>query len=280
MTTDDKFVLLVSDLHVGSAFGLLPEGFQGSNGAIVNLNSGQQYLWSCWQHFLGLLPQKIDALFINGDAVDGPNEKEEARFLSEVDPDFQARGAYQALESALERVSLHEPDVRNIFLSRGSRYHVGSGGSNGEETLGALLKARKGPDGRYSRPWTQADIGGVHFDVAHHQSFTIRFRDMPLEREIEFYLDRVARQRKVVPDRVVIVRSHVHGSLRVIQEDGIVAVSTPCWKLQDNYAAMSRYPNRMFSPEIGAVGLWIRPDKIDVVRYLYAHPELPIEEIL
>jgi hypothetical protein len=52
MTEDDdeisgKFVLVVSDMHVGSAYGLLPEGFVGSTGAMLNLNMGQEYLWEC-----------------------------------------------------------------------------------------------------------------------------------------------------------------------------------------------------------------------------------------
>jgi hypothetical protein len=43
MTEDDdeisgKFVLVVSDMHVGSAYGLLPEGFVGSTGVELNLN--------------------------------------------------------------------------------------------------------------------------------------------------------------------------------------------------------------------------------------------------
>ena len=58
MTEDDdeisgKFVLVVSDMHVGSAYGLLPEGFVGSTGAMLNLNMGQEYLWECWKHFPG-----------------------------------------------------------------------------------------------------------------------------------------------------------------------------------------------------------------------------------
>jgi len=281
LATNDKFVLVVSDLHVGSALALLPEGFQGSNGVTLNLNIGQQYLWQCWKHFVAALPEVVDLLLINGDAVDGLNRKEESRFLCEIDPDFQARAAFQALSPIAERVArAPETGVRNIIMSRGSSYHVGPGGSDGEEMLGLLLQARPGPDGRYTRPWTTMDLfGRAYLDAAHHQSYVIRYRDMPLEREIEFYLSRIARERAVVPKRAVIVRSHVHGSLRVIEEDGVMAISTPCWKLQDNFAALSRYPNRMFSTEIGAVGMWIREGKIDVVPFTYAHPEVPVEVI-
>ena len=40
----DKFVLIVSDMHVGSAYGLMPRGFRGSTSATINLNTGQEYL--------------------------------------------------------------------------------------------------------------------------------------------------------------------------------------------------------------------------------------------
>jgi hypothetical protein len=61
MTEDDdgisgKFVLVVSDIHVGSAYGLLPEGFVGSTGTMLNLNMGQEYLWECWRHFIQDVP--------------------------------------------------------------------------------------------------------------------------------------------------------------------------------------------------------------------------------
>jgi hypothetical protein len=117
------------------------------------------------------------------------------------------------------------------------------------------------------------------FDFAHHQSVTIRYRSMPLEREIGFFIERMGRMRQPIPERVLIIRSHVHGTLRIYEESGFMAVSTPSWKLQDDFAAMSRTPNRTFPEHIGSVGFRITQNDIDVVEYKYKHP-LPVCEVV
>ena len=278
------FVLVISDLHVGGTCALMPAGFIGSTGAEVSLNRGQQYLLRCWEHFKKDLPQTIDALVINGDAVEGQNYADEARYLTEVDPSFQARAAAQLLAPLLDLV----PEIngqKQVYMTRGSRYHVGRGG-NTEEMVGAMIKAIPGKDRRFARSWLHLSnlATGVVFDIAHHQSFTIRYRAMSLEREVGFYLERVARQGEVPPENLVIVRSHTHVGYRRYEEDGRMAVGTPCWKLQDDFAAMSRYPNRLYSDHIGAVGFRVHSDdrptgKVEVARYLYPHPQIVCEEI-
>jgi hypothetical protein len=284
MTEDDdeisgKFVLVVSDMHVGSAYGLLPYGFVGSTGVELNLNIGQEYLWECWKHFIQDVPLRVDALIVNGDAIDGQNVKEQGRHLCEVDPEFQAEGAAILLQPLLQRVTPGESGIRHIYVGRGSRYHSGSGAGDAE-FFAAMVHARRGPDGRHTRPWTHLVVEDTLFDFAHHQSTTIHYRSMPLEREIGFFLERAGRMRQPVPERVVIVRSHTHGSCRSYTECGFTAVPTPAWKLQDAFAAMSRYPNRWMSAHIGGVGFRVQGTNVEVIPYLYDHPAPTCEEVL
>jgi hypothetical protein len=103
---------------------------------------------------------------------------------------------------------------------------------------------------------------------------------MPLEREIGFFLERCGRMRQEVPERVVIVRSHTHGSCRNYTECGFTAVSTPAWKLQDAFAAMGRCPNRWLSAHIGGVGFHVQDTNVEVIPYLYEHPAPTCEEVL
>lgn len=268
-------LLTISDMHVGSAYGMMPGDFYTSAGTKVNLNSGQRYLMDCWEHFVGCLPEKIDVLVLNGDMVEGQNLAEQCRGLVEVDPNFQARATASLLEPVVKRVA--EVDgQRQIYMTRGSRYHVGRGGGI-EEVLGLILQAAKGPHGAYTQPWLHLPMDDVLFDIAHRQSFTIRYRSMPLEREISFFLERVGRQRKPPPDHLVIVRSHTHSGYRMYEEQYRMAVSTPCWKLQDDFAQTSITPNRMFPDNIGSVGFRIYPEEIDgrrvqTIPYLYSHP--------
>jgi hypothetical protein len=236
----------------------------------------KQRTWGC---FLQDVPLKIDTLIINGDAIDGQNVKEKGRFLSETDPEFQARGAAILLQPLLQRVAPGEYGRQHIYVSRGSRYHTGDGAGD-KEFFAAMMKSLPGPDGRGTRPWTHLVVGDVLFDVAHHQSTTIRYRSMSLEREIGFFLERGGRMRQEVPERVVIVRSHTHGSCRSYTECGFTAVSTPSWKLQDAFAATGQCPNRWLSAHIGGVGFRVQGTNVEVIPYLYEHPAPTCEEVL
>ena len=270
-------ILFVGDLHVGSAFSLLPREFKGSAGNVLNFNIGQEYLIGCWEDFLDSVPKQLDALFFNGDIVDGQNWHSRGRFLSEVDPEFQARAAHELVEPLVDKVKVRDGS-KPIYISRGSRYHSGRGARD-EEFFGALIQPRKNWDGRYTRPWTKLMIGNVMLDIAHHQSSTIRYRSMPLEREMGFLFERFGRSRKQVPEKVVIVRSHVHGSLRVYEECGVTSISLPAWKLQDEFAQSSKWPNRWVSAEIGSAMVRIRGGRVEVVPYTYDHPSFGEETL-
>jgi hypothetical protein len=159
------------------------------------------------------------ASIVNGDAIDGQNVKEQGRYLCEVDPEFQAEGAAILLQPLLQRVVPGGDGRQHIYVSRGSRYHAVDGASD-EEFFAAMVHALRGPDGRHTRPRTHLTVDDVLFDVTHHQSVTIRYHSMPLEREIGFFLERCGRMRQEGPERVVIVRSHTHGSCRNYTERG------------------------------------------------------------
>ena len=279
---DDLFVLALGDIHAYHRCGLTPRGSVGSTGAEIPLNRYQEYLADCWDDQLRRLPQKIGMLLLNGDLTEGQNLKEEARALSETDPPFQVRGAVQLLSPLVERV---EPfrGVAPVFVMRGSRYHTGVGGLY-EEWVAASLGAVPNRFGSHTHTHLRCYVRGVYFDVAHHQSYTIRYRSMPLEREYAFLLERFGRERRKVPDEVVIIRSHVHHGFLMWRERGVTVISLPSWKIQDDYARMSRYPNRVVPDNLGSVGLIIHPEaangsRVEVIQdYLYDHPAWEDEE--
>jgi len=254
------YVLALSDLHVGSRFGIFPSGFVGTSGAEVRLNGGQQYLLECWEKMLAVLPQNIDLLLLVGDIIDGQNLKQYSRFLCEVDPHAQARAAARLLQPLLERSG-------EIILIRGSSYHVGSA-AEWEEFLGEVIQARQGPDGRRTLPWLLCEVDGVLLDVAHRQSYSMRSRGWPLEREIGFALERMDR----TPGAYCIIRGHTH-NFHLLDTGDQIAVSLPSWKLQDEFAQTTISPNRTIPRHIGAVGLEISGGEINAHKYLFRHPE-------
>jgi len=274
-----RYILMLADLHVGHAFGMMPDGYTNSAGNGIELNVAQRYLWDCWQDLLEKLPQRIDTLLLVGDMVEGQNVAEEARGLSEVDPFYQINAAAEILAPVVSRVPV-VGDNRNVYIVAGSKYHVGHGR---EHLLGKRIQAVP-RNGRYAPMWRHIIIDDVLIELAHHQSFTIRYATMPLEREYGFELERTGRRREALPPEVVIVRAHTHKGYRAVEERGALCVSLPAMKLQDDYAAGSKYPNRLVPDNLGAAALKIYREPVDgyrvhPARFLYDHPAIETEVV-
>ena len=267
------FALIIADSHVGSAFGPFPDGHTLSSGAKVLLNDGQKYLNSILRHALSVLPQNLDLLVFNGDVIDGNNPAERARYLTEQDPMAQAAAAAELFRPFVDR-------ARRVVVIGGSKYHVGRGYEY-EEHFAALVGADVLDDaGHRVVPWAVLEVGGALLDIAHHQSFTSRYRATPMEREIGFALERAARRGEAPPN--VIIRSHTHTGFRVFDDGRVISISTPPLKLQDWFAASSRMPNRLTPDNLGMIGVRVLGEpspygmgdgRIVIARYLYEHPE-------
>ncbi len=263
-----KTILILSDLHCGSAYGVMPPDFVLSTGAKCNQNKGQEYLWKCWTHALGQLPARVDALILNGDLCEGNAIKDEGRGLSEIDPGFQVRAAVQLLKPLAKR-------CKQVWATRGSQYHIGIGGGY-EEAVAEGLGAQSF-NGWKATPWLRIELGGLLFDIGHRQSVTIAYRSMPMEREIRFSLESAARRNERAPD--VIVRSHAHYGYAMWEDGQRYAISTPPFKLMDAYILGSISPNRAMPWSLGMVLLRINDKeeqghKLRTWPLLYDHPPL------
>ena len=279
LARDHLFGLAVADTHVMHMCGLAPtDGWVTHTGNVLQPNTAQSYLGECWDHFLDRVPKRLDYLFLVGDIIEGQNKFDQARELCEVDPEFQVRAAEEVLRPLADRAT-------RVVMVAGSTYHEGRG-STGAEALGRALGAVK-KGSHYAPLWRHVipkSNDKVEFDLAHRQSFTIRYAASPMDREMGFALERTARARKLLPDCYVIIRAHTHRGYRVLREDGMVYISLPCWKIQDAYAQKSISPNRLVPDNLGAVGLKIYSEPRDgklvhTIPYLYEHPEDPPERL-
>ena len=264
-------ILIVSDLHVGSRWGLFPSNFQLSTGVTYTLNRGQEYLLSCWLDMQKRLPKRLDILIINGDAVQGQNTREGGRDIIEPDPQWQVRAAVELVQPLAKR-------AKEIYVTQGSDYHVRPGAED-DEAFAKAIGAIPDEAGHHAWDWLLLDVDNVLLDVAHHRSVVIRYETMPGEREIQF--DRQVADIKGGSADIVI-RSHSH-RYTFINVDGDLALTTPAWQLQTRYARRSRWPNRWISRLLGGIYLEIEPGKKEprpqdkgeyiIVRpILYSHP--------
>ena len=244
--------VVVSDTHVGSAFGIFPEGFTGSTGSEINLNVGQKYLLECWDWMLSKIPRRLDFLIINGDVADGPARKDEGRWRVEPDPDFQVLAA-RALFLRGDPPFLQR--AKKVYVSRGSAYHSETG-ARLDEIFAREIGAEPDCMGHYASSWRILSCEGIDVDFAHHRSVHIRYESSQGERELQF--DRMAADLKGGSSDLI-VRSHGHRYVK-LNIDGDIFVATPPWQLQTDFAKMSRYPNRWLSRVIGGVRLDFYPE--------------------
>lgn len=261
--------VVISDMHVGSAYAVFPPRFQLSTGALASLNTGQQYLLQCWRDFEQRIPDRFEVLILNGDILNGQNKKEAAADLTEVDPAWQQRAALELLGPVAAR-------AEKVWLTQGSTYHSGEV-ARWEEQLGYQLCAQADPMGHYAWDWLLLDIEGVRLDVAHHQSVVMRYVTMPLEREQQF--DRIIAEWKGGSAHLI-VRSHAHRYVEAhveLQQ----SVATASWQLQSRYVRRGRLPNRMFSQYLGGLWVELHPENVGQPEYcatlhpvLYRHPRL------
>lgn len=258
---DSIWTLWIGDLHVGSAFSMLPEKFTGSMGSVLNLNKGQRYMLHNYQLLIeqvkAVTRGQLDVLGIVGDTIDGVNKKQEGSFICEIDPYYQGQAALQLLEPL--------SDLANcVYMWQGSGYHVGKNAET-EKWVAKQLGAIPDPRGRPIWDWHPGlDVEGVIFDVSHHRSVTIINRSMALEREIRFAYQ--VSDMKNMPH--IILRAHDHVGCW-IEVDGRCAVGMMPLKVQDHYARMSRWPNRWLTHWLGAWLIEIRPDLVGTAAVPY-----------
>ena len=274
--------LVVSDLHVGGAFGIFPQGFTGSVGSELLLNEGQKYLLECWDWMIRKLPRKLDFLIINGDVADGTSKKDEGRWRTEPDPDFQVLAAkalfLRGKPPLLDR-------ARKIYVSRGSVYHSGAG-SYLDEIFAREIGAEKDCMGHYASSWRTISCQGIDIDLAHHRSVHIRYEASQGERELQF--DRMVADLKGGSSDII-VRGHGHRYINICI-DGDLFLATPAWSLQTDFAKMSRWPNRYLSrliggaridlyPELKTGGIQDKAEYVKITGLLRPHPKVGKESL-
>ena len=265
---------LLADIHVGSMFAPWPQGFVDSRGAARYLNPGQQYIERIWNEGLKVCPP-LDLLIINGDVIDGEQYRQEKRYLLEPNIEWQAKAAKVLLKPWVDKLR----PSGSLYWTRGTKYHE-SGGSAWVDDMAQKLGAVPNKAGEHTWFWRNMDIDGVKLDVAHRQSFYIRYRSTPLERELEFDV-LVADLKKGSAD--LVVRSHVH-RFHTVCVDLRQGVSTPGWQIQTEFALQSISPNRVGPSRLGFVLLYITPEKkergllpIHIEPITWPHPQIEVE---
>jgi hypothetical protein len=271
-----KAVLVVSDPHCGSIFGMLPPDFTTSDDKTVGQNVGQKHLWQCWVDMgQAVAAHPIVAVVVNGDVIDGAQGAQRGTELALPMLADQALAAEMCLRDLRGRLK----ERAKWYFVQGTEYHDSAAGREVESVargIGATPYVGPGT-GRYSREALDLDVDGVVLNFAHHISASGGlYRATAPDREGVW--SALGGKEGKVPRADVVVRSHVHCFTHVEHPSKHVVV-TPCWQLQTRFMRRKSYYRMV--PDIGVVLLWIDgaakkkgEDPVVVQKLLYPLPPL------
>lgn len=250
-----KRIVVVSDLHCGSIYGMLPPVFVRFNKMPAFQHVGQSYLWDCWINFCGRVHKwRPDYVIVNGDCVDG---MQRANHGSEISLD-NWRDQRNAAIDVLKELQKGLPSHTKWYFTQGTPYHVGHFG-NAEEDIAEKLDGQRYfslGTGDRCREVLWLDVEGVIVEAAHHISVSTGFYRLTAhDREGQWSSISAKDATKGVPKSDLLIRSHVHYFGHAEHASKHI-VTTPAWQLQTRY--MRKNSVHRMHPDIG--GLFIKID--------------------
>lgn len=199
-----RFVAM-GDLHCGHDVGLTPPQWQYHPGQHRWRKWGAiaSEIWDWYKATMKAL-QPIDYLFVNGDAIEGKNERSGGTELITPVLDVQAEMAVNAIKVA---------KAGQIVMTYGTPYHVSPGGEDIEDRIRKDCGARK----LGSHEWVEVKGTGIGFDLKHHigSSSIPHGRATALARENLWSQLWALRKEQPRAEQPIVIRSHAHYYIHV-----------------------------------------------------------------
>jgi hypothetical protein len=294
-STSSKTLGIISDLHVGSKFGLY------SGYGPIKISQDQIKLRDHWLDCIDQIG-RVNLLLLNGDALDGGNPKQNAYQLWSGDLNDQITDC--------ERL-LNEWNYDKLLLTKGSGYHIQQGQTSYEETLGARIGSvrysqmfddalnsyndKKGRvilqdsgsydgisyNGKHVNHYVFFEIHDKLFNATHHIGFSKwqAYRPGAISRELAD-LQGFGRGRYYDIDKnlSVIIRSHCHYFVHVEDAYGH-GLTSPAFKFPDQH--LYRQGLGGTYPDIGAVQIIVETNgSLEVKKYLLPKDKMPRPQVI
>ncbi len=249
-----RVIAFISDLHVGSSYGLFPKGIETPQGNEIKLNKGQEKLLEYWNEFWSKADRwDVDTVIDCGDSCSGLNRKEFGVNLMASDLEVQ-KDAY---------VSLIKPHVKG-------RQYINITGSGYHQSLDT--KIQKDIAKRLGGKFYGA-IANIHpvktsriINISHGVGGAFVYRSTALDREGLFQLASTALGK--IPKVDIVVRGHLHSFIHLHMPSQHL-IQLPCWVAYEPNKIMLKSYGKL-QPDIGAVILFIdEEDRVDIHHYLY-----------
>ncbi len=264
--------IILSDLHVGSIYGIWPPEHVLDEGSKWMLNPFQSYILECWQHFWGTwIPAQIGdlpiVLWLLGDSIDGvPFRNIDAVTMSLTHQE----------QAAIELLLPQTRKAQVVLCNAGTEAHTGRSAEY-DEMLALGLNARPDPSSQRRARWViWQRVDGVLIQSAHHISGSMvpSSEATPLMREMSDAALDAGRWGLPMPD--VILRGHAHRYRRYESNSGHTVITAPCWQAKAAYVHRMR---RASPPDIGGVLIITDGGHFEVIPKCYAWPKPHVEVI-
>lgn len=244
-------ILLLSDLHVGSAYGLWPEGMEDEDpqsGNIIPLppNPINQKIGAHWDRMLDKLREDPPAVVIfNGDLIEGPQDFEKGKGLITRNIDLQEEACWKVIQTVRDAA----PDAV-FYFTAGTGYHQRSDGHSVDRHIARHFKSEFGNE-------LVIEECGIRIFARHvisSSSSTWQYlATAPGREHLLLYVNK-GHEGEEGEERYgsidVAVFSHRHQFVEVAFPSGIALV-TPCWQSKTPYASVKK--GLMGVPDIGWV---------------------------
>ncbi len=246
-----KKILLLSDLHVGSIWGLWPQGFETKDRRTGDtltfiLTETQEKLWESWLEMCQK-QKDIECIILNGDLCDGQQRKSRGRGTVTTNMQIQTDAAISALS--------YLPDVP-LYFTQGTEYHELADGAPVEESIARYFSAEFGDD-------LIIEECGIRIHAGHTIPTSMsswQYWTTAIARDLLLLALHDAEEKYGKVD--VAIRSHRHNFCAAIFRSQ-VGIITPCWQVRTPYAAMK---DIVSPPDIGYVVLHVDGKNIMIDR--------------
>ena len=241
-------IVIISDEHCGSQFGLCPSRIKLDGGGVYQRSPLQkklgQYWEIWWQDYVPMLTKGEPYVVVNvGDTIDGRHHGATDQISQNLTDQVNI-----ALEMLLPVIS----KAKGYYHLRGTEAHGGISGET-EEELAQQLHAIPDELGNYSRWALWMEMGEELIHFCHHIGVTQSqaYEGTALNKELSEAWAEAGRHGDKPP--TVIVRAHRHRQYQISLsgEYGMcLAIITPCWELKTPFSYRLAL-GRVGQPQIG-----------------------------
>ncbi|MDZ7378847.1 MAG: metallophosphoesterase [candidate division KSB1 bacterium] len=262
-----KRVVVVSDLHVGSRVAVADTRIVRCKDSSSRV---REALFERWMQAVEA-ERRPDVLIVCGDTIEGQNRKKSGCGLWTSD-------ILEQCEHAVHLLQMFKG--KQIFIVRGSDYHVSVQGLPAEEVIARRLGAVECPGqsgvpkamrDRSSWEW-YIEVGGVVFHAAHRigVSKVFHYQSTPNARQLlqAKLNDRLRHSRRRIQ---VVLRGHAH-YFNAVMYSGSAGFILPCWKGYDEYL-LHEGPLDL-SPDIGYLVFYCEDGKWQFEKHLTSVMEI------